>query len=53
MDGQNSAIMRETLKYCIAYIIILGAKIGIIYHPNELTIQDKWWLILAITYPLT
>ncbi|MCT8244344.1 L-lactate permease [Proteus mirabilis] len=32
MDGQSSAIMRETLKYCIAYIIILGAKIGIIYH---------------------
>jgi lactate permease len=32
MDGQGSAIMSEALKYCAVYIVILGAKIGIIYH---------------------
>lgn len=32
MDGQSSAIMSETLKYCVAYILILGAKIGIMYN---------------------
>jgi len=32
MDGQGSAIMSNSLKYCAVYIVILGAKIGIIYH---------------------
>ena len=32
MDGQGSAIMSGTLKYCAIYIIILGLKIGTIYY---------------------
>ncbi|ANE73893.1 L-lactate permease [Dickeya solani] len=32
MDGQGSAIMAGTLKYCTAYIFILGLKVGLIYY---------------------
>ncbi|MCD1125047.1 L-lactate permease [Jinshanibacter sp. LJY008] len=32
MDGQSSAIMSGTLKYCAIYIIILGLKIGAMYY---------------------
>lgn len=32
MDGQGSAIMSGTLKYCAVYIVILGAKIGAMYY---------------------
>lgn len=32
MDGQGSAIMSGTLKYCAIYIIILGVKIGAMYY---------------------
>lgn len=32
MDGQGSAIMSGTLKYCAIYIIILGLKIGAMYY---------------------
>lgn len=32
MEGQGSAIMSGTLKYCCAYIIILGLKIGLFYY---------------------
>lgn len=32
MDGQGSVIMSGTLKYCFVYIVILGLKIGLIYH---------------------
>ncbi|AKJ43023.1 L-lactate permease [Pragia fontium] len=32
MDGQGSAIMSGTLKYCAIYIVILGLKIGAMYY---------------------
>ncbi len=32
MDGQGSVIMSGTLKYCFAYIVILGLKVGLVYH---------------------
>lgn len=32
MEGQSAAIMAGTLKYCAAYIVILGCKIGLIYY---------------------
>ncbi|AIJ08532.1 MULTISPECIES: L-lactate permease [Edwardsiella] len=32
MDGQGSAIMSGTLKYCCAYIVILGLKVGLVYY---------------------
>ncbi|QDX29847.1 L-lactate permease [Dickeya poaceiphila] len=32
MDGQGSAIMAGTLKYCTAYIVILGLKVGLFYY---------------------
>ncbi|WP_199635549.1 L-lactate permease [Serratia sp. PAMC26656] len=32
MDGQGSVIMSGTLKYCFAYIVILGLKIGLVYY---------------------
>ncbi|UCZ74924.1 L-lactate permease [Dickeya zeae] len=32
MDGQGSAIMAGTLKYCTAYILILGLKVGLFYY---------------------
>lgn len=32
MEGQGSAIMAGTLKYCAAYIIILGLKVGLVYY---------------------
>lgn len=31
MDGQENAIMLGTLKYCFAYIVILGLEIGLCY----------------------
>lgn len=31
MDGQSSAIMSGTLKYCLAYIILLGLGVGLYY----------------------
>ncbi len=32
MEGQGSAIMSGTLKYCAVYIVILGLKVGLIYY---------------------
>lgn len=32
MDGQSSIIMSGTIKYCLSYIVILGLKVGLIYH---------------------
>lgn len=32
IDGQGSVIMSGTLKYCFAYIVILGLKVGLVYH---------------------
>ncbi|MGY0147457.1 L-lactate permease [Edwardsiella tarda] len=32
MEGQGSAIMSGTLKYCCAYIVILGLKVGLVYY---------------------
>ncbi|MEQ9885632.1 L-lactate permease [Pectobacterium zantedeschiae] len=32
MEGQGSAIMSGTLKYCGVYIIILGLKVGLVYY---------------------
>lgn len=32
MEGQGSAIMAGTLKYCCAYIVILGLKVGLVYY---------------------
>ncbi|MEI7063360.1 L-lactate permease [Dickeya chrysanthemi] len=32
MDGQGSAIMSGTLRYCAAYIVILGLKVGLFYY---------------------
>lgn len=32
MEGQGCAIMSGTLKYCGAYIVILGLKIGLVYY---------------------
>lgn len=32
MEGQGSAIMSGTLKYCGVYIVILGLKVGLVYY---------------------
>ncbi|MBO2558566.1 L-lactate permease [Shewanella algae] len=32
MEGQGSAIMSGTIKYCMAYILILGLKVGLVYY---------------------
>ncbi|QHM71521.1 L-lactate permease [Mixta intestinalis] len=32
MEGQGSTIMAGTMKYCAAYIIILGLEIGLFYY---------------------
>ncbi|MBK4716937.1 MULTISPECIES: L-lactate permease [Tenebrionibacter/Tenebrionicola group] len=32
MEGQANQIMSGTMKYCFAYIIILGLKIGLFYY---------------------
>ncbi|MEH2921434.1 L-lactate permease [Samsonia erythrinae] len=32
MEGQGSAIMSGTLKYCGVYIVILGLKVGLAYY---------------------
>ncbi|MTH46174.1 L-lactate permease [Intestinirhabdus alba] len=32
MEGQGSQIMAGTMKYCVAYIVILGLKIGLFYY---------------------
>lgn len=32
MEGQGSKIMAGTMKYCAAYIIILGLKVGLFYY---------------------
>jgi lactate permease len=32
MDGQANQIMSGTMKYCCAYIVILGLKVGLFYY---------------------
>ncbi|HFD9220189.1 TPA: L-lactate permease [Salmonella enterica] len=32
MEGQGSTIMAGTMKYCAAYIVILGLKVGLFYY---------------------
>ena len=32
MEGQGSAIMAGTMKYCLLYIAILGVKVGLFYY---------------------